>query len=350
MEPMKQGLFKSIYSPPSARSTWRLNDLIPSRQIRYFSFARRALAAGLNATAIRKGHCVLLPQFICRDILSSLAAVGARPVFYPVDARLQPAREPKDWPQASAVIAVNYFGFPQNLEPFRRYCALNNAVLIEDNAHGLFSRDDLGQLLGTRTEMGIFSLRKTLPLPDGAALSLSSDRNWNINGKDSFETSNSLRYHLKQSYRALARHFGATHAFRGISLLRNLRRLRTGNRLPEPEVQSEHYLPFPENPCEQLANPILVADPELEEKRRRTLYETVGNSLRKAGFEPLFETLPKGVVPYAFPFRASPEIIGKAFEILSSLGLEPLSWPDLPSTLGETPTHYRNLWLVHFLW
>ena len=72
--------------------------------------------------------------------------------------------------QCKAVLAVNYFGFAQDLVPFREYCLRTGATLIEDNAHGFLSKDTSGVLLGTRANLGITSIRKTFRLVNGAAL------------------------------------------------------------------------------------------------------------------------------------------------------------------------------------
>ena len=69
-----------------------------------------------------------------------------------------------------ALLAVNYFGFAQDLAPFREYCLRTGATLIEDNAHGFLSKDTSGVLLGTRADLGITSIRKTFRLVNGAAL------------------------------------------------------------------------------------------------------------------------------------------------------------------------------------
>mgnify|MGYP003896109965 FL=1 len=73
------------------------------------------------------------------------------------------------------MLAVNYFGFAQDLSPFREYCSTTGATLIEDNAHGFLSKDSAGNLLGTRADLGITSIRKTFRLVNGAALYVSSE-------------------------------------------------------------------------------------------------------------------------------------------------------------------------------
>ena len=150
-----------------------MNSLPPcwtqTEHARYFSLARHALAAALHAAGIGAGARVLLPEFICRDVLAAVAAVGATPCWYATAADLSPAADQSAWPQAAAVIAVNYFGFAQDLAMFRRYTSRTGAILIEDNAHGFLSRNPDGQWLGCRADIGLFSFRKTVSRLNGAA-------------------------------------------------------------------------------------------------------------------------------------------------------------------------------------
>ena len=349
---MTASLFSTIYSPPPAKSPWTLAEKIPARELRYFSFGRRALAAGLRAIRLKAGDAVLLPSLICRDLLSSLADVGARPLFYPVAPSLRPAQEPAHWPRARAVIAVNYFGFAQDLEPFRAYAARTGAVLIEDNAHGFLSKDDRGSALGTRAELGLFSVRKTLPLPNGAALAFCGESSrWDIPPPSPFEPRADARLKIKSSIRAVARIAGPNAALAALRLARRARAIVCGYRIPPPDADAESVLPEPARAAAGLAGPIFCADPELEAQRRRALYDCLADTMKNAGFSHVFERLPDQTVPYAYPFRASGARAEEAIRLLSRLGIEPLPWPDLPfSEIPAAPAHYRDMWLAHFLW
>ena len=97
--------------------------------IRYFSLARHALVEALRVINIQPGDAVAIPALICRDVLGSLATVGARPVFYHVDEMLKPMDFPYD-SGVCAIIAVNYFGFAQNLDPFKHFCASTSLTLL----------------------------------------------------------------------------------------------------------------------------------------------------------------------------------------------------------------------------
>lgn len=343
---MNDDLFSSIYSPRPALKPWRVEDISPDFEWRHFSYARRALVEGLRAAGLGLGARVLLPEFICREVLSSISAVGAEPVFYPVGKDLSPCSSPALWPEASAVVAVDYFGFPQDLEPFRIYCARTEAVLIEDNAHGLFSRDGEGLPLGTRADMGLFSLRKTLPLPDGAVLALKiGARKWNPVPQSPFNEHPTARQRMKNALRQLTGVFGAAPVFQALMAFRTLSGLMGGGRSAGAE---ETVLPMPDLPCSKLASPIHAADPEFEAQRRRMLYRRIETML-SPHVSPVFPSLRDGVVPYGFAYRCK-DRDEEPRRILARLSLAPLVWPNLPAALlSSAPSHYRDVKLVPFL-
>uniref|UniRef100_UPI0040487365 DegT/DnrJ/EryC1/StrS family aminotransferase n=1 Tax=Mariniflexile sp. TaxID=1979402 RepID=UPI0040487365 len=153
----------------STVETWQ-PPFVGAGQVRYYSLARHALVEALRLAGVREGSRVLLPEYLCRDLLAPLHLLGAFPCWYPIAPDMAPATAPAAWPLADVVLEVNFFGFPQDLAPFLAYAERTSAVVIEDNAHGYLSRDKVGQWLGCRIGLGVFSLRKTLRIPDGAAL------------------------------------------------------------------------------------------------------------------------------------------------------------------------------------
>ena len=78
---------------------------------------------------------------------------------------------------------VNFFGFPQDIDVYRKFAKKSNSILIEDNAHGLFSKDKKYELLGTRGDVGILSVRKSVTLPNTGMLLINNKKIKNI--KDS---------------------------------------------------------------------------------------------------------------------------------------------------------------------
>jgi hypothetical protein len=344
-------LLRSVYAPPVATTDWRLEQLVGHARVRYFAYGRHALAEVLRMAGVGKNDSVLLPEFICREVLSAVHVHGARVAYYPVNASLGLACNPADLPAAKAIVAVDYFGFAQDLAPFAAYCARSGAALIEDNAHGLFSRDETGRALGTRGDLGVFSIRKTLAAPNGAALSVNKDALM-LAPQLPFDTSApDATFRFKHRMRQLTRVFGPWPARGATTLARLARRLRTGHAIPPSSAQSETHLPAGAVPSAFLPDVMAHTDVAAECARRRELYCLMPALLDPARFPPVFAALPPNTVPYGYPFVANAEAGLSANRLLAHHGLECFRWPELPDAIAPVaPAHYTSVWMVSFLW
>lgn len=331
--------------------SWFENS-VGHQNIRFFSYARYALAEGLGLAGIKKSDKVLFPEFICRDILSSANSLGAVPVFYPVDAMLRLAVAPDDLPAARAIVAVNYFGFPQDLGPYREYCRRTGALLVEDNAHGLLGRDEKGLLLGTRGDFGIFSLRKTIFVPDGAALVVNNPEKC-LELLPQLECSSGpapLSFRIKKFLRNLAPVAGTLPLSILTSLIRYARKVRCGREIPQSSPDAERVLPGLPNPCKDFFSYLSAVDIQKEVHRRRGLYMKIEDLLKGLKLQPVFDTLPLSAVPYGYPFYAEEYRIREVRALLRKYGLECFSWPDLPDSVRlSAPDYYKTIRLVNFL-
>ncbi len=343
---------RQIYYSPRLLVGWQLGVLVKHERIRYLGYARDALHLALAGMGLGSGDSILLPAFICRDVLPSLSAVGVVPVYYTVDRSLQPAIDFDSLPPFKAVLVVNYFGFAQDLEPFRTYCKKSGAVLIEDNAHGLLSCDAGAHPLGTRGDVGLFSLRKTLPLQDGAALvvndaALAARLNLpEISGS----TATSWRWRLKRLARALVPIVGV----RGLRVIIAAGRVlrdslsRRNARCLQMQTETERR---PTSPYADFQRDLARTDPVAEVSRRRELYQWLHEYLHEAPCTPIFGALDAHTVPYGYPFHAEPKNIPQIRRRLVRVGLDCFLWPDLPDEVRATmPDWYKNIWCVQFLW
>lgn len=343
-------LISTIYHPPRAHRTWRLNEVLPDGVTRYYSLGRWALVHALRAFGVGAGDAVLVPGLICRELLASIHIVGAHPVFYPVTRQLCVALGGDTPPSAKAVLAVNYFGFPQELETLRSYCARTGAALIEDNAHGLFSRDADGRLLGSRGDAAVFSFRKTIAVSDGAALVLIGDGT--IFERDDAARGNApMRYRVKQAFRTLAEAVGPRRTVAAIDGMRRLRHVTTGHPVAPGSADAEVRIPDPPHPGAAITEPIAVADPEAEVARRRELYEVAAGIASRAGAALVFPDLPPNVVPYGLPLYVAPRRLDDLTSAVRGKGMQLAPWPDLPAAVAPiAPEHYRQLMVMPFLW
>ena len=346
-------LICGVYRPPASVTHWRLEQLVGHDRVRYFSFGRHALAAALRSAGVTAGDTVLLPGFICREVLAALHAVEATPAYYPVGPDLTPGCDASRLPAAKAVLAVDYFGFPQDLAPFMQYCARSGALLIEDNAHGLFSRDAAGSALGARGDLGIFSLRKTLTAPDGAALSVNNDKCVPALAPQlAFDaTPAPLSFRIKDGIRPLVPFTGPWPARLATACVRWTRRAGSGHGIPPSAPDAEVRMPARAAPSQALLDVMTHTGVAAECARRRGLYQRLGEVLDPARYPPVFGALPQHVVPYGYPFIADSIAAAAASHTLARLGLECFRWPELPDAIAPAaPLHYRSVWMVSFLW
>ena len=322
----------------------------PRQSFRFYGRARFALLEAFRVIGIGAGDKVLFPGFICRELLAAAHECKAEPVFYKVDENLTPCSLCSNG-EAKAIVAVNYFGFSQPLEPFREYCGRFGATLIEDNAHGFHSRDGEGQLLGTRGDIGIFSLRKTHVIPDGGALVVNRtdwvDRLSPAQGcrRDSLP----FGHRFKQFLRRVQTLSGLRVISACEAAVRTVRRMRTGQPFPVSPPNQEFQLEGDQRIHLESLAALQQIDEAREVKRRRNLFQRFQDSLQGEEIQPLFSELGPGTAPYGFAFRASAIAASRIARVAASAGFCCAPWPDLPAAIAaKAPPHYRNVWWINF--
>ncbi len=321
-------------------------------KVRYYSLARHATIEALRLVGVRQGSRVLFPEYLCRDLLAPLHLLEALPFWYPVAPDLSPAVPPADWPVADVVLAVNYFGFPQDLTPFQAYAERTGAVVIEDNAHGYLSRDQAGQWLGCRTGLGVFSLRKTVRIPDGGAMWLGERfAKCELPVQEPFDGVGVNPAQLTKTRLRGLPLVGEWAYRRSTALARALRKWRTGSDVPISDPASERTLPASAHPWVGLMPALAGCSVAEEIKRRRAAYTRCAAVGDQVGALPVFPGLPPNCAPYGYAFRGDAAVLAGMRRYATRNGFDLVSWPDLPTEIvGQAPAHYRNVFLVNFLW
>ena len=272
--------------------------------------------------------------------------------FYPVNETFQPALDPSSWPKADVVLAVNYFGFAQPLAPFEQFAKSSSAIIVEDNAHGFLSKSSDGQWLGTRTDIGIFSFRKTLPIGTGAGLFLKSAP---ASTGNSALTMPAAKVRIGLAAKdALATTLGQLPiAARSIVSILNSKSPPINIDWMTKDLDSESSVPRDYAVDPPLSSRLFHLDWEREIGRRRALYERL---LRitdvHKGIKPVFGPLAPETCPYMFVFTShTDESLVRFTRELLGLGLRCIKWPDLPLTVRKRcPDFYKNIWAVPFMW
>lgn len=320
-------------------------------KVRYFRLGRHALLAGLKVLQLRPCDGVLVPAFICRDLLASIYAAGATPVFYEVNHDLNPVHLPKI-DGVRAVLAVNYFGFPQDLSPFRKYCERNDTALIEDNAHGYLSSNETGTPLGSRGDIGIFSIRKTFSLPEGAILMVNNSK-WQSRLSPQLPFRRVLLPPIFWIKSGLSWVQSKTHVpllMAGKNLARHFRFFLNGYSIAPSPPENEFVMPNVPAPHNYSIKALSTFDATREIARRRKLYNEFHVLFATLNIQPVFKVLPKGTSPYGFPFYVEDQKMARrAFKLAKKRGFDCFFWPDLPaSIISNAPLYYKTLLLVNF--
>jgi hypothetical protein len=147
-------------------------NLLDRPGLLFTTSGRAAIALALERLGIVAGDAVLVPTYHCPTMVSPIAALGAKPIFFPIGASGGPdveAIRSLATTRVRAVIAVHYFGIPQPLATLRKWCDDTGVLLIEDCAHSLFGTSD-GRNVGQWGDAVIGSLTKFLPVPEGGCL------------------------------------------------------------------------------------------------------------------------------------------------------------------------------------
>ncbi len=149
---------------------WGWNE---AADVRFYYRGAGAVHAAVRGCLGGRPGKILMPAYHCGVEVEAALAAGARVVFYRVDERglLDPADlESRIDPDVRAVFVIHYFGFPQEVQALRSLCDSRGLLLIEDCAHALGGRLPDGDRLGGFGDVSIFSLGKSLPVPDGGVL------------------------------------------------------------------------------------------------------------------------------------------------------------------------------------
>jgi dTDP-4-amino-4,6-dideoxygalactose transaminase len=148
--------YRSVFPFCSEAGQWAFNG-------------RSALHYGLARLALPPGSTILVPNYFQGVEIDTLLYNKYRLEFYRVSRSLDVDLDHVEemlTPDATALYIIHYFGWPQDLASITAFCKSRGLKLIEDCALSLFSRD--GQdWLGSRGELSIYSVYKTLPLPHG---------------------------------------------------------------------------------------------------------------------------------------------------------------------------------------
>lgn len=148
------------------------------KRVRLYFRGQNAIWHGMRILEFPPGANILFPAYQCGAELDPVIRAGVGVRFYRVDMNMRidfdSVRRAVNG-RTRAFYLIHYLGFPRDIEEASLFCAAFGLALVEDCAHALYGRFE-GRPLGTFGSLGIFSMRKTLPVPDGGALVVNDAR------------------------------------------------------------------------------------------------------------------------------------------------------------------------------
>jgi len=158
------------------------NDpILGKERVRFYASGRAALYHIVKSMNIPAGGVILLPSYHCGVEVEAVLRAGAGVEFYSIGQAPSLRYDfneltGKIGSKTKGIVVVHYFGFPQEMAELRHACREMNIALIEDCAHAMYSRHPEGEWLGTHGDYGVFSMRKTVFLPNGGAALVNSSQ------------------------------------------------------------------------------------------------------------------------------------------------------------------------------
>jgi dTDP-4-amino-4,6-dideoxygalactose transaminase len=308
-----------------------------SSSLRYYYLGRNGLFSLTQLWNLRDQE-VLMPAYSHGVETDTLLKAGVNLRFYRVDCNMQVSVDDvvsQLTPYTRAVYMIHYLGFPGPVEEISEICHSLGIPLIEDCALALLSR--LGDRpLGSFGDAAIFSIYKTLPVPNGGGLII---RNTHLTPDlESTRPSwtSTLALTASAVWRDLEFEGGFVH-----NLLRQARRSvkSVSRKIGVVPVGSEA---FDESAVtlsmSRLSHWILAHQdyPAIVEKRRRNYLQLLAR-LHKIS-PPVFFGLPDGVCPLFYPLRVRNKL--KVAKHLFERGVDSVNfWSTSPPVppVGEFP-------------
>jgi len=156
-----------------SKTTDQFYHFIPDdAQLFFTSSGRCSLKIIIKALKLTKKDEVLLPSYLCEEVLKPFKEERIHVQFYKVDEHLivdiNDIKQ-KITKRTKALLIIHYFGFPQPIKLIQKLCRNYSIYLIEDVTQAFMSKQD-NIPLGWFGDFNFTSFRKFLPVLDGSLL------------------------------------------------------------------------------------------------------------------------------------------------------------------------------------
>ncbi|MES2831327.1 MAG: aminotransferase class I/II-fold pyridoxal phosphate-dependent enzyme [Pseudomonadota bacterium] len=294
-------------------------SVLDVRHVLHTTSGRMAIGLALQQMRIAANDEILMPAYHSRSMVEPVIAMDALPVFY----RIRPDTSvdlndiaSKINPRTKVLVAVNYFGFPQDLAAIRQFCDRHQLLLLEDCAHA-FMGEHAGKALGSFGDYAIASTMKFFPVVDGGCLVSSTHRLDGI-----VQVSAGLRFEIKTAFNTLEKAFAYQRMLvldyllsLPMALKNRLWRLLKSRTAVQPTAigprASDGAFGFEAQWLDKRASfastlILKFASKARAADRRRARYLQLQAALHDLpNCAPLYASLPEGIFPWVFPLKVT---------------------------------------------
>ena len=154
-----------------------------SQNISYFALGRNAMYAVCRILDLQKDDEILTPAWDCDGALEAFRPFKCKLIFY----RSDPYTFEVDIEHLRSLISnntklihiINHFGQTQDWDEILKLRKEIDVPILEDNAYSFLSGIN-NKKFGSFGDFAIFSLRKSLPLPDGGMLKINCGMKYKV--------------------------------------------------------------------------------------------------------------------------------------------------------------------------
>ena len=281
---------------------------------------------GVKSLGLGPGDEVLAPAYHHGSEIEALIQAGLVCRFYDTGPCLEPDEKELEallGPHVRVLYLTHVMGFPQNAAYWRSWCDKRGLLLIEDAAQAWLSWRD-GKWVGSHGDLSVFSVHKTLGLPDGALI-ISREPTESPPPKRQL----GVRELAARHYRYLAQRWGWL-----VNLRRQIFHNEAGSREFDPEVAFALNLYGDPGRGPYASSRFLMKRVRYTDiqSRRVANYSFLLKHLREL-VPDRFPTLTEGACPFAFPIQFDRKMA--LLELLMQHGVArsnfwPISHPALP--------------------
>jgi hypothetical protein len=307
----------------------------------FYSSGREALLSGLISLGLQKGDSVIVPAFMCSSAIEPLKSFGFNLIFVDVDGNLNLSIDNvrkviKTNDSISALISVQYFGMTKDISELIAVCRNHEIKVIEDVSHSFMSQF-LRDKASIKSDIEIFSMRKSLPILDGGALRLNKVSNpfFKRNNDLCVSRTSEIKFLIFRIFEKILIKIGVNIYGNFINTFKNKLQSTKSNEVINLNIKAGQ-------PSQQFKK--YLANEEYIKKSQQkiiTNFNQLSISLKKIGLRVFLESVGDKVIPQACVVY---DDYGGLVDYLRSVGVGAWQWPDIemPKEIYDNPEAYPN--------